>query len=58
MLDVVPATPQPLPPTLAATLDREADRLLQAGYHLQAERLAHRAAEMRQGIAALKFTNS
>jgi len=32
----------------AAMLDRLADQQLQAGFHLQAERLAHRAAEMRE----------
>lgn len=33
----------------AAVLDRLADQQLQAGFHHQAERLAHRAAEMREG---------
>ena len=32
----------------AAMLDRLADQQLQAGFHYQAERLAHRAAEMRE----------
>lgn len=32
----------------AALLDRLADQQLQAGFHHQAERLAHRAAEMRE----------
>ena len=31
----------------AAMLDRLADQQLQAGFHHQAERLAHQAAEMR-----------
>ena len=33
----------------AAMLDRLADQQLQAGFHHQAERLAHQAAEMREG---------
>ena len=32
----------------AAILDREADFELQLGHHLAAERLAHRAAELRE----------
>ena len=35
--------------SLARILDREADHLLQSGRHLQAERLAFRAAELREG---------
>ncbi len=37
------------PIAIIAALDREADRLLQWGYARQAERLAHRAAELREG---------
>lgn len=32
----------------AAMLDRLADQQLQAGYHRQAEHLAHRAAQLRE----------
>jgi hypothetical protein len=34
--------------SVASALDREADALLFLGQHARAERLAHRAAEMRQ----------
>ena len=37
---------------LALHLDREADALLFAGKHAQAEYLAHRAAALRQAVAA------
>lgn len=33
----------------AAMLDRLADQQLQAGYHRQAEHLAHQAAQLREG---------
>ncbi len=33
----------------AAMLDRLADQQLQAGFHRQAEHLAHRAAQLREG---------
>ncbi len=36
---------------LAARLDRDADHHLHLGYHVQAERLARQAAELR-GVAA------
>jgi hypothetical protein len=36
---------------LALRLDRSADFLLQQGFHHQAEHLANRAAELRQGVA-------
>jgi hypothetical protein len=39
--------PDPPPLDVAAALDREADVLLQLGFHSQAERLAHRAAALR-----------
>ncbi len=40
------------PIAIIAALDRKADRLLQWGYTRQAERLAHRAAELREGADA------
>ncbi|MGI4799005.1 MAG: hypothetical protein ACRYG8_34200 [Janthinobacterium lividum] len=46
---VVPTTLPDPRQARAAVLDRLADHQLQAGYHHQAERLAHRAAEMREG---------
>jgi hypothetical protein len=41
------ALPDTAPQDAAAALDREADALLHLGFHSQAERLAHRAAELR-----------
>jgi hypothetical protein len=38
---------EPDPIRAAAATDREADALLQLGFHAHAERLAHRAAELR-----------
>jgi len=35
----------------AARMDRLADRLLQLGYHEPAERLSHRAQELREAVA-------
>jgi hypothetical protein len=37
----------PTPQDTAARIDREADALLQLGFHSQAERLAHRAEALR-----------
>jgi hypothetical protein len=36
----------------AADIDRQADQLLAVGRHLQAERLAHLAADLRRAVAA------
>jgi hypothetical protein len=36
----------------AAHIDRQADQMLAVGRHIQAERLAHLAADLRQGVAA------
>lgn len=38
--------------SFASALDREADLQLQHGRHIEAERLAHRAAEVRAGAVA------
>jgi hypothetical protein len=46
-VDVAAALPDPSPQDAAAALDREADALLQLGFHSQAERLAHQAAAIR-----------
>ena len=44
-----PSAPVPNPHTaLAAQLDRVADYHLHLGFHLQAERLARKAAELRE----------
>ena len=40
--------PDPEFPDLAATLDRQADWLLQFGFHTQAERLSREAALLRE----------
>jgi hypothetical protein len=41
------------PAEQASLLDREADALLHLGFHHEAERLAHRAAELREGCVAI-----
>jgi hypothetical protein len=43
-----------LPDEQAAMLDREADALLHLGFHAEAERLAHRAAALRNEIPELE----
>jgi len=43
--------PAEIATAIAARIDREADHLLHLGLHQQAELMAHRAAEMRTGVA-------
>jgi hypothetical protein len=51
-MDAAPTKRQTDPARKAADIDRQADQLLSVGRHIQAERLAHLAADLRQAVAA------
>jgi hypothetical protein len=47
-----PTPPVVTAPRRAAEIDRQADYLLSVGRYIQAERLAHVAADLRQAVSA------